>query len=64
MPHSINYKELMHDWVEDHIEPISEGNKTFTTVGVPREFDGEEEVIRNWLWAYAMNHSDEVLKGT
>ena len=62
MPHSKDYKEVMHDWVEDHMEPIKEGSQIFTTVGVDRQFDGEEDMIRDWLWAYAMNHSDEVLK--
>ncbi len=61
MPQPLDYKETMRVWVEDHMEPILEGSSTFSTVGMEREFILPEETMANYLWAYAMKHSEEVL---
>ena len=66
MPHLTNYKETMRLWVEDHMEMTSEGGTQFTTINIgtmfSTKFVGEESVVRDWLWSYAFDHSDEVLK--
>ena len=61
MPQPMDYKERMNAWVEDHMAPIKEGSPTWETTGVPLLFRATEDVVTNYLWKYAMNHSDEVM---
>ena len=61
MPQPMDYKERMNAWVEDHMAPIKEGSHIWETVGILRSFRATEDVITDYLWSYALSHSDEVM---